>query len=50
MINEQESMWEEAVMELQEVISWYFLVWLEKGGREPMSVKRFETGPPQYET
>jgi len=50
MINEQESMWKEAVMELQEVISWYFLVCVEKDCREPMSGNRFETGPPQYES
>jgi hypothetical protein len=43
-------MWKEAVMALQEVISWYFLVWVEKDGREPISGKRFETALPQYES
>lgn len=50
MINEQERIRKEAVMELQEVISWYLLVWVEKDGRKPMSGKRFETGLPQYES
>jgi hypothetical protein len=50
MINELERVWNEAVMELQEVISCYFLVWVEKGDREPISGERFESGPPQYES
>jgi len=43
-------MWKEAVMDLQEVISCCFLVWFEKDRREPMTRKRFETGPQQYES
>jgi hypothetical protein len=43
-------MWKESVVELQEVISRYFLVWAEKDDREPITGKRFESGTPQYES
>jgi hypothetical protein len=50
MISELERMWKEAVMEIQVVISWYFVVWVEEDGRDPISGEGFETGPPQYES